>query len=92
MISFLKTPKEETECFFLTHTFTHAGIFYKVAIAEELAPTGEATGSYVILLQCEQGTEVILLFKDDDRWFQQSKVGNKDMVRVIGSIIDGVCR
>lgn len=88
MLPVLKAPFKETDCFFITNTFTHSGVLYKVAMAEELAPGGKVTGSYVVLLQCDQGTGVIFLFTEDDRWYQQSKVGDKSLVRLIGSIID----
>jgi hypothetical protein len=85
-----KVPSKQGKCFFLTHTFTYAHVLYKVAMAEELAPGGQQTGSYAILLQCEQGTQVISLFKEDGRWYQESKVGDKALVQLIGSIIDEV--
>ena len=76
----------------LTTSFTHNGVFYKVAVAETISWEGLPTGTYDVLLQSGKGTKRLTLVKDNGRWrageeIEQVGVIQQEVVDLLGEVI-----
>ncbi len=80
-----------------TTTFNHNNVFYKAALAETISWEGHRVGSYDVLLQSGKGTQRFTLLKYGEHWragdeVEQIGVIQQDMVDLLGTVINQVCR
>lgn len=68
-ITKVKLPEGQTDYLFFTCVLEHAGMWYKIAVAEELYADEEGpdvTGAYTVLSQSDQGTFFFNLRKGEE--------------------------